>query len=650
MKKFLSAVCSVCLSFAFFSCSDFSTKETKASLTVTLPSKSSRSATNPGWTESISHYTVEIALSQNYITIENKNEKFFSETGNSGEPVVFEQIPEGEYSVTVLAKDDNEKVIGGGESTAMVREGETETVTVNISKYENYDNSDTDSDNTDSENTDTGNSDADNTGTGNSENEGQTDEKQDSEQESENTADSLIYDGKVSFNGTEYDTLAEALNVANVAGLASSSSVNTIQLTGNVKANLLTSSLTSVPWYVAGNLILDLNGYTLAWDDFTADSYNAAENPLLQVASGKSLLIKNGTITSANADYEHKNVLLGTVGGTIALSDLTIKKVKAPYILNIYQGAALYCDDVTVKDCEGLAQTVSYTYGGQSFSLGESLGIPINVYASEFYAKEMKIEDTLGANGLDAVLLNSNSSGAFVGGSISLECSASQTQNGSALSVIGSSIYLSSSVIFANSAYYGTPVAIVSGASINLADGFTFKTFDEDSFEALSTNNGEYITVENLGLTKSENLIAYGTSKSDSSSSSTALVLGGETTTGGTAENTGALYISGNSLIYGQVDMFYKSSIGQTGVITSGSSIKISFENVENYADSSINGDYPIFWCAGKDTDESNKTEAEKIPEHFEAANEGYTIQATDRRLQSSSEAQNGNTIYAPSK
>ena len=94
--------------------------------------------------------------------------------------------------------------------------------------------------------------------------------------------------------------------------------------------------------------------------------------------------------------------------------------------------------------------------------------------------------------------------------------------------------------------------------------------------------------------------------------------------------------------------MFFKSSIGQTGVINSSGTVKINFDNVENYADSSINGDYPIFWCAGKDTEETNKTEAEKIPEHFVAVNEGYTIQATTRSLQNSSAEQNGNIIYAP--
>ena len=334
-----------------------------------------------------------------------------------------------------------------------------------------------------------------------------------------------------------------------------------------------------------------------------------------------------------------------------------IEDVAAPYILSInnYESTtnpelnssgALYCENVTIKDCRGLVQSGTY---------GTSLGIPVSILSSEFYAKEMTIKDCVGESGLCGIVIQGDSSASFVGGGITLSKDTEISKmDGSALAILGGSLYVSSSTIFANS-NYGVPVKVVNSGSLNLADGFEFKSFseDSDSFKADSvlSNGSPYITADTLGLEKTENKIISAENENSTNSENIALILGKDSEDATSESVTiGALYISGNSSIGGVIDLFMKSSIGVTGAITSDSVIKVKFEDIEEY-ESLIQeaGDYPLFWAAGSENVSENKDYAAAIPTKFTVyGDSGYTIGDSGRKIQYAQGENNGNTIYAP--
>ncbi|MBR4322003.1 hypothetical protein [Treponema sp.] len=266
----------------------------------------------------------------------------------------------------------------------------------------------------------------------------------------------------------------------------------------------------------------------------------------------------------------------------------------------------------------------------------------------------MTIKDCVGEKGLCGILVYGDSSGAFVGGEVILnkDTENSTTEAGSALAIFGGSLYVSSSTIFANSQYYGAPVKVANSASLNFADGFEYKKINESDFTTSDCNDGDqWINMEYLNLTTSANKITAGISETDTNSTDFALVLGKHSDDDAEQESMrGALYISGNSSIYGVVDLFFKSSIGVTGVITSGETIKVKFEEIGSYT-ANVDGDYPLFWAAGSDRENANKSNAENIPNLFSVyGNSGYAIGASGRYVQYAVGENNGNTIYAPVK
>jgi len=586
----------------FISCSALSSDNSQSGLSVRLPSKNSSRAAKtddiPQWANNIVTFEV---------SVESVPEDVFTQSKNAGwdETVSFEELPVGSYKVTILALDSKEKILGRGEEAAQVEEGKVSSVKISIKKYV----------------------------------------------------------APVSFNGTDYDSLAQALLAAKKA---SGLEAKTITLNGNVKENFVTSVETTddktvykLPYYIQGDVIINLNGKTLCWEEFTEDmkdDNNKAENPLFQVPLNYTLLIKNGTITSESG-VKHSNILIGTTGGTIVLNDVVIEDVAAPYILSInnyapenypenHSNGSLYCENVTIKDCRGLVQTGTY---------GSSLGVPVSIVSSEFYAQKMTIKDCVGESGLCGIVIQGDSSASFVGGKITLSKDTEISKmNGSALAILGGSLYVSSSTIFANAKNYGAPVKVVNSGSLNLADGFEFKSFSEDSFEAESvlSNGSSYITADTLGLEKTENKIISAENENSTDSENIALILGKDSE-GATSEieTIGALYISGNSSIGGVIDLFMKSSIGVTGAITSDSVIKVKFEDIEEY-ESLIQdeaGDYPLFWAAGAENASDNREYATAIPTKFTVyGNSGYTIGDSGRKIKYAQGENNGNTIYAP--
>ena len=611
----------------FISCSALSSDNSQSGLSVRLPSKNSSRAAKadniPQWANDIVTFEV---------SVESVPEDVFTQSKNAGwdETVSFEELPVGSYKVTVLALDSEEKILGRGEETAQVEEGKVSSVKISIKKYI-----------------------------------APAHEEPSGGNESGGLDVEIEFGGTVSFDGEEYDSLAQALLAAKKA---SGLEIKTITLNGNVKENFVTSIETTddktvynLPYYIQGDVIIDLNGKTLCWEEFTEDmkdDNNQAENPLFQVPRNYTLLIKNGTITSESG-VEHSNILIGTTGGTIVLEDVEIKNVAAPYILsidnyesttnsNLNSSGALYCENVTIKDCRGLVQSGTY---------GTSLGIPVSIVSSEFYAQKMTIKDCVGESGLCGIVIQGDSSASFVGGGISLSKDTEISKmDGSALAILGGSLYVSSSTIFANAKNYGAPVKVVNSGSLNLADGFEYKSFSEDSFEAESvlSNGSPYITADTLGLEKTENKIISAENENSTNPENIALILGKAASANDTeAKIVGRLYISGNSLVYGVVDLFMKSSIGVTGAITSDSVIKVKFEDIDSY-ESLIQeeaGDYPLFWSAGAENASDNREYAEAIPDYFEIYGmSGYTIADSGRKIKYAQGENNGNTIYAPVK
>ena len=610
----------------FISCSALSSDNSQSGLSVRLPSKNSSRAAK---TDDIPQWANDIVTFE--VSVESVPEDVFTQSKNAGwdETVSFEELPVGSYKVTVLALDSKEKILGRGEEAAQVEEGKLSSVKISIKKYV-----------------------------------APVDEEPSGGNESGGLDVEIEFGGTASFNGTDYDSLAQALLAAKkTSGLE----IKTITLNGNVKENFVTSVETkddktvyNLPYYIQGDIILDLNGKTLCWAEFTdtikETAYNQSENPLFEVPLDYTLLIKNGTITSESG-VEHSNILIGTTGGTVVLKDVVIEDVAAPYILSInnYESTtnpelnssgALYCENVTIKDCRGLVQSGTY---------GTSLGIPVSILSSEFYAKEMTIKDCVGESGLCGIVIQGDSSASFVGGGITLSKDTEISKmDGSALAILGGSLYVSSSTIFANS-NYGVPVKVVNSGSLNLADGFEFKSFseDSDSFKADSvlSNGSPYITADTLGLEKTENKIISAENENSTNSENIALILGKDSEDATSESVTiGALYISGNSSIGGVIDLFMKSSIGVTGAITSDSVIKVKFEDIEEY-ESLIQeaGDYPLFWAAGSENVSENKDYAAAIPTKFTVyGDSGYTIGDSGRKIQYAQGENNGNTIYAP--
>ncbi|MBQ7537555.1 MAG: hypothetical protein IJT42_01135 [Treponema sp.] len=610
----------------FISCSALSSDNSQSGLSVRLPSKNSSRAAK---TDDIPQWANDIVTFE--VSVESVPEDVFTQSKNAGwdETVSFEELPVGSYKVTVLALDSKEKILGRGEEAAQVEEGKLSSVKISIKKYV-----------------------------------APVDEEPSGGNESGGLDVEIEFGGTASFNGTDYDSLAQALLAAKKA---SGLEIKTITLNGNVKENFVTSVETTddktvynLPYYIQGDVILDLNGKTLCWAEFTdtikETAYNQSENPLFEVPLDYTLLIKNGTITSESG-VEHSNILIGTTGGTVVLKDVVIEDVAAPYILSInnYESTtnpelnssgALYCENVTIKDCRGLVQSGTY---------GTSLGIPVSILSSEFYAKEMTIKDCVGESGLCGIVIQGDSSASFVGGGITLSKDTEISKmDGSALAILGGSLYVSSSTIFANS-NYGVPVKVVNSGSLNLADGFEFKSFseDSDSFKADSvlSNGSPYITADTLGLEKTENKIISAENENSTNSENIALILGKDSEDATSESVTiGALYISGNSSIGGVIDLFMKSSIGVTGAITSDSVIKVKFEDIEEY-ESLIQeaGDYPLFWAAGSENVSENKDYAAAIPTKFTVyGDSGYTIGDSGRKIQYAQGENNGNTIYAP--
>ena len=451
----------------FISCSDLSSDNSSGGITVQLPSKTVAreavdSSENTGLSSNLPSWAQEIEKFEVSVESLSGNSAIQSKEAGWDDPVKFE-LPAGSYKVTVLALDSNDKFRGKGENTALVEEASVSNVEITLKEYKD--------------------------------------------------PNEIVYGGTASFAGTEYASLSEALIAAKSA---SGTDIKTITLNGNIKENLITTVETTddktvynLPYYIQGDIILDLNGKTLCWAEFTdtikETAYNQSENPLFEVPLDYTLLIKNGTITSESG-VEHSNILIGTTGGTIVLKDVEIKNVAAPYILSInnyapenypenHSNGSLYCENVTIKDCTGLVQSVG---------ADTSLGVPVSIVSSEFYAQKMTIKDCVGESGLCGILIQGDSSASFAGGKITLSKDAEISKmDGSALAILGGTLYVSSSTIFANS-NYGSPVKVVNSGSLNLADGFEFKTFSEDSFEAESvlSNGSSYITADTLGLEK----------------------------------------------------------------------------------------------------------------------------------------------------
>lgn len=622
------------------SCSDFSQTYSSSALSITLPSNQSRAAVIPEWAAEIQTYTVEVSLLDSNL---NQDKSYTAaRSGNPGETVEFSEIPAGQYSVTVTGTKASGETVGKGSANATVKAGEFTNVSITVKKYsagdegQGSDQSGTGGLGVDVD-VDKGDGTGDDTGS-----EGQ-----------QESGTEITYDGKVSFNNTEYATLAEALNVAAQTQL--SSVAHTITLTGNIKANLLTSAETDeatgevtglYPWKIGENLIIDLNGNTLYWAEFTADDYNTAENPLFQIGSGHTLLIKNGTITSESG-MEHKNILLRTMGGTIVLQDVEIKDVVAPYILSIMANSnssargALYTENVTIEDCRSNNTTGS--------------GIPISVSTSDFYALNTSILNVLGTS--VSVAVTNGTEGSFVGGTIALTSENTLSQadavggRDSVLLVANSntSFTLASSTVYSNTAVHGIPIKLTDSASLNLAKGFKFKKFNTGRFAASFVDDEAYISADNaaLGLKIEENAIAAAqSSEITKSTDSTETVF----YVGTSPSTPGFLYISGNSSIYGVVQLYLYSAIAQTGKLETENTIKVDFGATMTTYQNLTDGNYPLYWAGGQETDDS-KFELDKFEIYISndyAVETEYVIGDSGRKTNEYAGDNAGNTIYAP--
>jgi len=647
MKKYFLFVASILFVLSLNSCSNFISNNSDTGLSVTLPSAQVKNRSNARagetglaekWYDSVTKYEVYVEKRFSELESEeldeNRELNSFQKEGKPGETITFTDIGSGTYSIIVIAYEE-ESPIGSGESEATVIDGKRTVVTIKIG---------------------------------------------------------ILYGGSVtvtlssSSSSQTFSSLSQALVYAGQN--PPETGANTITLNGNVCANLLDysalvdndgdgsseSSETVRPWFISNNLIIDLNHHVLCWSEFNSNELNTYENPLFQVANDATLLIKNGIITSESG-VEHQNILIGTMSGTvsedevssgtIALSNVTIKDVTAPFILyakdSKYSGEdettkGLYLDSVTISDCVSKKVTLAS---------GEFGGDTVSLEGSSFYALNTTISECLAEDYASVIIANS-SDGAFVGGKISLtedpsEILGSSYEKQYALVIAGlnatsggSSLFVSSSTIFTNTTYDYEPVVVYAGYSqLNLADGFTFVKFDENDFVPVQlASDGSktiYADNESLGLEKSANIIAASkTSSIDKDSTETALQLG---LYEGSTAYVGSLYINGNSSIYGVVNLAYKSNIGQTGAFSSDTNetIKIDFgEYISNYENaSSVN--YPIYWAAGTENteDESSCVTTSK----FEVYNaDGYSIQRTNNVVAGTDNALIDaiNHIYAP--
>ncbi|MBQ4378548.1 MAG: hypothetical protein II821_05060 [Treponema sp.] len=614
MKKFCLFFVSFFLVLVLNSCSDFFS-DSSAALKIRLPeaNPSSRAAADssdsPSWISEVAFFTVTVKR-----TDRNDSGKALSQTGEPGKEVSFQNIEGGIYAVEVIAKKSSGETAGiGSKENVAVKNGENTRVTILIKKYDGSKSGETEPDNPPVE-----------------------------------PAEPVTYDGNVSFNGADYETLQAALLAAKENPLTSDTEKNTITFNGNIKETLLATenSLNSQdnPWYVTQNLVLNLNGNTLFWDEAAEGS---EENPLFVIASGKTLVIKNGTITSSK-DITHTNCFIQNDDGstTLVLEDLTIKNITASSsspLIESQNSAKLFMKNVTIKDCKTL----------------DSLA-PVSVGGSEFYALNTKIQNVLGTSA--SVYLNGSHdavSGAFVGGEISLSSTESLSDaqdvdsRDNALWVSGSNVsfFVSSSTVYSNTSSHGIPVCLISGASLNLSDGFKFKTFDCDSFAVVdkTPQSSDYISVTDLGFEKQANVIAAAqTSEVTKSSSSTEYAL--------SIAYDSVLYTGGESEIYGIIKMNLNSSdktasaIAITGELKSNTDFNIDFgENIEEYA--SLRNNSPVYWAAGS----AKEDDSQENYESMEAAvqklkvynNDSYEIIEMERTVVDAGDA-SGNSIYCP--
>lgn len=632
MRKLFRLFGSVCLILGMVSCSDLLSSGAKeTSLAVRLPSVSSSRAAEtamPEWATQIDYF--EVVLEPNSQAGSNgrgaeaaatdasssgeksddsqgsqktesaaQNSSSIKKTGKPGGTVQFEGLAAGEYTVKVLAYEaGSTDAVAGGEEQARVEEGRRTAVSVTVSKY-------------------------------------------DSEDEEELEVE-ITYGGTVSFNGTEYGTLSEALIAAKTA---TSSKANTITLNGNVKETFLqmgaTASPENFPWLISQNLVLDLDGHTFCWDEFndeTKNDYTTSEKYLFSVSEGTTLVIRNGTILS-DSSVRHSSFLIATSGGTVVFDNVTIKdihtSIESLILISATTGGtkgSLYCNKVNIKDC-------SATYSSDSY--------PIHIHGSYFYASETNIENLLGT--VSVFLYNTQ--GSFVGGSISLTSSGKVVDSDTVLKLdqTQTNFYLSSSTVYSNTSVHGTPVVVSGGAQLNLSDGFTYQSFNIEKFEIEEYRDGdgseEYLTAETLGLTKGANVIAAAKSAAVTKSEDSAeLALSVGTDDVNTA--IGNLYISGNSAIYGVTRLYLYSVIAQTGKITSNVATKIDFgENIANFA--TQNGNYPLYWAGGSEdtTKDGCHFETEKFAVY---GNAGYKIGDSGRKVNEYGGENKDNTIYAP--
>ena len=663
MKKFFAGLGSVLLISFLISCSALSSSEGSTSLIVQLPSTSARSAETPEWAQSVSDYSVTLEQVSVAVPAEgNPAQAQGSKTQNLqptykkeskvGGIIEFKDIQVGEYTVTVYCFDSDGSKVGEGSNTAIVREGEQSSVKITISQLKTEDADSTEEEaESEQKESDTKNTDEEVTGE-----EAKNEEKPISDDSQDETSPSaeLTYGGTVSLNGTEYSTLAEALVAANQT---SPSPAHTITLNGNVKENFISKvvddgtglSVVQGACFITQNVIIDLNKYTLVWDKFTATEDCTSENPLFHISSGKTLLIKNGTITSKSG-VEHANILIGTTGGTVVLNDVVIKDVDATYILSILNSTSedsamkgsLFCDAVTIKDCKAIrlpAATTSSTY-------------PIYINNSDFYAKETNIENVLGATGtvlIYASIPSLTSEGAFVGGTISLTSSESYSSDNSdkALVVRGSTanFALASSTVYSDRTYHGIPVVVEDSSIFNLANGFRYKYFDRGTntfgvnsqyYYSTDKNAPVYITAETLKLKLGKNVISSG-----DSSNKVALQIGSD------ANNIGSLYMGGKSEVYGIVGLALGSALIQTGEIESDITTKLYFgDKIDSYANQ--NGNAPLYWGVSRKKDDAENYFDFQTNKFEIYDNTAYEIKATNRSVSGTSSDADGNTIYAP--
>ena len=446
----------------------------------------------------------------------------------------------------------------------------------------------------------------------------------------ETETEELTFGGKVSFNGNTYDTLKEALTAANET--APIYIKHTITLLGNVKESLPAITISQ-------NTILNLKGQTLCLEKF-----EDSENPQFMIESEKTLVITNGTITSESGVEHQTDEIIRSVKSntTLVLSDLTIKNIKSSGILIVSSnGGSLYMSDVTIKDCE-FAQEGSCA---------------INLNSSTFYASNTKIENVLSDTASVGVL---NSTGAFVGGSITLTSSKTLSPSesigdrDSALVVIGdtSNFAVASSTIYSNTAVHGISVVVGQSASLNLSDGFLYSYFDTDNFTVKTVSGYIYADSEPLNLKRGANVIAAAKSSEVSLSNDSteyAIYIGVKA-----QESVGNLYIGGNSEIYGLAKLLYGSAIVQTGQITSEKTTKIDFGAdftgyTNDYLSTAMSHKFPLYWGVSRKENEVETYDFEAYK--FEVYdNSEYTIKKTNVLVTGTTDenVDSQNYLYAP--